>query len=413
MEEHFSTLRLSIDEHATVTFLESETIMVRPMRRDFCRLLRPVALSLLLAFPAQASPVSVGPPVMVNGKVAPYARVKKNGLIWYPASVVGYYRGISFAYDYANGKLFADGVETLIESVVVDRIVYVNLAPRVSHGDMRPGMDTLALRRQQLKAMEGASPHLDGRTDALFMEENVPDHVHPWAVAPGDRSGPIINLDPTGEEPIAAHMRPGARPPDRPPEALPGRLPRPGETTTNSQASTEERVETVRIPPADESIPDHVTTQGGPTASSTITQPAAVDSNGLQPIPEAPKQTPTRKPFDHSGKLSRSTGENSVFLVTVMGGSWSAESNNRILKLKLNQENRSKVAQSNLGSFTVRCADGTRVEASRTRSYLPDGTLDPGGARDGELIFRFSSAQTPQLVELEGALRLTVPLRLQ
>ncbi|HIB64777.1 MAG TPA: hypothetical protein EYO33_06625 [Phycisphaerales bacterium] len=386
--------------------------MGTPMRRDFVRWLRPVALSLLLALSAQASPVSVGPPVMVNGEVAPYARVKKNGLIWYPASVVGYYRGISFAYDYANSKLYADGVETLLESVVVDRIVYVNLTPRVSHGDMRPGMNTLALRREHLKAMEGASSHLDGRTDTLFMEENVPQHVHPWAVAPGDRSGPIINLDPTGEEPVAAHMRPGARPPEKPPEALPNRLPRPGESGASSQSTPPERVETVQIPPA-EGIPQHVTTQGGPSASTTISQPAAVDPNGLQPIPEPPKETPRDVPFEHSGKLTQSSAQNSVFLVTVLGGTWTAEKKSRILKLKLNQENKSKVAQSNLGSFTVRCADGSRVEASRTRSYLPDGTLDPGGARDGELIFRFSSAQTPEVVELEGALRLTVPLRLQ
>ena len=156
-----------------------------------------------------------------------------------------------------------------------------------------------------------------------------------------------------------------------------------------------------------------MTTQGGPSASNTISQPAAVDTNGLQPIPEPPKEAPKHIPFEHSGKLSQSSAQNSVFSVTVLGGTWNADDKNRILKLKLNQENRSKVAQSNLGSFTVRCADGTRVEASRTRSYLPDGTLDPGGARDGELIFRFSSAQTPQVVELEGALRLTVPLRLQ
>ena len=54
-------------------------------------------------------------------------------------------------------------------------------------------------------------------------------------------------------------------------------------------------------------------------------------------------------------------------------------------------------------------ADGQAVQAEL-------GGVDhhaPGGARDGELIFRFSSAQTPEVVELEGALRLTVPLRLQ
>jgi hypothetical protein len=99
-----------------------------------------------------------------------------------------------------------------------------------------------------------------------------------------------------------------------------------------------------------------------------------------------------------------------VFEVAVVGGDWQLGSDN-LLKLKLTQTNISKVAQSNLGSFAVRCADGTRVEASRTRSYLPDGTLAPGSLREGELVFRLVGDQKPQALELEGALGLRIPLR--
>ena len=49
-------------------------------------------------------------------------------------------------------------------------------------------------------------------------------------------------------------------------------------------------------------------------------------------------------------------------------------------------------------------------EASRTRSYLPDGTLAPGSLREGELVFRLTDEQKPQALELEGALGLSVPL---
>lgn len=384
------------------------------MKFDFLKIARPIAFTVFLSLAAGASPVVIEPPALVKGKPAPYSRVKKNGSIWYPAAVVGHYRQIVFSYDYANHKLFADGVETLIESVVVDRVVYVNLAPKVSQGDMRPGMNSLALRRAHLKSMENTSSHMQGNTDALFMSENVPTHAHPWTSSPGDRNGPIINLDPTSEEHVAAHLRPGARPPQQAPEQLPNRLPRPGENTAAEQTASQQPVETVQIPPS-EGIPRHVTSQGGPsqTHDSGVTVSTTTDATGLQPIPKDTTPKPEAKPFDSSGRLGQTSGQNSVFLVQVTGGVWQVESNNRILKLKLNQKNRSQVAQSNLGSFTVRCSDGTRVEASRTRSYLPDGTLDPGGEREGELVFRLSSAQNPEVVELEGALRLSVPLRLQ
>ena len=84
-----------------------------------------------------AGPIEITP-VVVKGELAPYSRVKKHGRIWYPASVVGHHRGINFAYDYATQKLYANGVETYIESVVVDRVVYLDISPEVTQQGMRP-----------------------------------------------------------------------------------------------------------------------------------------------------------------------------------------------------------------------------------------------------------------------------------
>jgi hypothetical protein len=353
---------------------------------------------------AVAGPIEITP-VVVKGELAPYSRVKKHGRLWYPASVVGYHRGINFSYDYATHKLFADGVETYIESVVVDRVVYLDITPQVTQQGMRPGMDSLAARQAQLKAYDGASSHLEGRTDALFMSENVPYHAHPWTQGSNDQSTPIIDLDPTQEAHMAPHMRPGARPPEAPPEKLPNRLPPPG----GQQLATDTNG-TVQVV-APEGIPKQITEQGGPAVPSTgaADEPATVDPTGLQPIPKQPDVVPDTSPFTSPGELRATTSRNSVFKVDVVEGSWQMSSD-RLLRLKLSQVNISKVAQSNLGTFAVRCADGTRVEASRTRSFLPDGTLAPGALREGELVFRLSSNQKPRTLELEGALGLSVPL---
>lgn len=379
------------------------------------RYLRRVSLSLIVGAALGSSVALAGPieitPVVVEGKLAPYSRVKKHGRLWYPASVVGYHRGIQFAYDYATKKLYANGVETYIQSVVVDQVVYVNMTPRITQQDMRPGMSDLEARRAQLDAYDSVSPHFEGRTDALFMSENVPFHAHPWVEGSVDRNAPIINLDPTHEEPLAPHMRPGARPPEAPPAQLPNRLPGPGAASVATDGNgtvqvvapdgTQGPVETVQVV-----APDSASlrpTTGGPSAT------AATDVNGLQPIPKEPEARPDTSAFSSSGKLQASSSQNSVFKVEVMSGTWQVSADN-LLRLKLTQSNISKVAQSNLGTFAVRCADGSRVEASRTRSFLPDGTLAPGSLREGELVFRLSENQRPRALELEGALGLSVPL---
>jgi hypothetical protein len=383
---------------------------VRSCLKRFCLSL--MAGAVFCGAVALAGPMEITP-VLVKGKLAPYSRVKKHNRIWYPASVVGHHRGINFSYDYATKTLFADGIETLIKSVVVDRVVYLDISPQVTADGLRPGIDSLQARRAQLRAYDGASSHLEGRSDRIFMSQNVPEHVHPWAGGSVDRS-PIIDLDPTSEAPVAPHMRPGARPPEAPPEELPNRLPQPGQQSVATEnggtvqvvapengAQSDPTVQVV----APEGMPRQVTEQGGPSTNST----ASSNTTGLQPIPKVAAPAPDTSPFNSSGKLQSTSSQNSVFKVDVMAGSWQISSDN-LLRLKLSQVNISKVAQSNLGTFAVRCADGTRVEASRTRSYLPDGTLAPGSLREGELVFRLTSNQRPQALELEGALGLSVPL---
>lgn len=373
------------------------------------RTLAGVLLASALVCPAvMAGPMEIVP-LVVEGKLLPYNRVKKYNTIWYPASVVGYRRGMNFSYDYATRKLYVNGVETYIKALVVDDTVYVNMTPEVTQADMRPGMSTLANQEAQLKAFEGASPHMEGNFDALMMSQNTPTHEHPWMAQEVDRTAPIIDLDATGEAALAPHMRPGARPAEAAPAALPSRLPPPstgGAPVTNEQG-------TVQVMPPEahsQGMPNNVTTQGGPVNSSTVApQSVAIDKSGLQPIPVAPQAQPDTSPFSSSGHLKATSGQNSVFRVSVTGGNWNA-GDDGVLHLKLSQSNLSQVAQSNLGSFAVRCADGSRVEASRTRSYLPDGTLAPGSLREGELVFRLTQGRKPRTLELEGALGLSVPL---
>ena len=225
---------------------------------------------------------------------------------------------------------------------------------------MRPGMNSLEARRAQLRALgRGQFPTWRvARTLSLCLRTCL-FHAHPWVQGSVDRNSPIIDLDPTHESAVAPHMRPGARPPEAPPEELPNRLPRPGEQTVATDSNG-----TVQIVPPDQ-MPRQITTQGGPTADSS--QP--VDANGLQPIPRAPEVKPDTSPFTSSGKLQATSSQNSVFKVDVVEGSWQVSADN-LLRLKLSQVNISKVAQSNLGTFAVRCSDGSRVEASRTRSFF-------------------------------------------
>lgn len=377
------------------------------MRR--CKSLKKICGTLIVGMvfgctAAWARPVEILP-VVVKGKLAPYSRVKKHNRIWYPASVVGLHRGVTFSYDYATGKLYADGVETYIQSVVVDDVVYLNMTPEVSQQEMRPGMSQLHSRQADLRAFESASPHMEGNTDAIFMSQNVPNHEHPWAHGAVDLASPIIDLDPTYEVDNAPLLRPGARPPEAPPENLPSRLPRPGE---EGLATNENGTIQVVVPQGPQGMPRTITTEGGPAQADSTASP--VDTAGLQPIPVQPTVAPDTSPFTSSGKLRASSSHNSVFKVDILAGDWELGVDS-ILRLKLSQTNLSKVAQSNLGSFAVRCTDGSRVEASRTRSYLPDGTLAPGGLREGEMVFRLASGQKPRALELEGALGLSVPLQ--
>lgn len=359
--------------------------------------------------PAMGAPISVGPPPVVDGKPVPMPTVKKWGQYWYPASLVGYNRGIDFAYDQATKKLYADGSELELDTLLVEGVVYIPLKPDTGADSLHPGMDALVARRETYERME--LPESAGRTDALFMENDVDMPDHPWVEERKNSapSGPVVNLDATSDGRVPAHLREGALPPQQPPAALPGTLPRPGTVPVESPPVTSQTA-----PPspatAGHGIPTRVTTQGGPPVT-VAQQPVA-----MEPIPYQAPTTISPAASENQEASSPQTftsskSQNQVFEVTVVGGDLRASAPDRLLRIKLLQKNLSPVAQANLGTFSVRCESGKRVEPVRSRSVLADGVLAPGQGRQGELLFRLAPTEVPQSLELEGTIPLTVPLK--
>ena len=310
------------------------------------------------------------------------------------------------------------------------------MPPKITVTTSRPGLAFLAEHRAEIQAIEDSSSKMKGRTEGLFLAHDLAASqghsapVHPW----GDREepsdhGPIIDLDPTSEHQDGPFMQPGVRPPQAPPARLPNHLPRVGVEHSNgatspgssSQPSGTPGVVGRSLPasPSLTTLPTNLPSgQGGPPSqsSSTIAPSGNVfsDMTGLQPIPavKARSQGPSSA-FSESGSLGPGVEENDIFRVSVPGGEWNKASREGLLKVKLVQTNISPVAQSNLGRFVLRCTDGTRIESSRTRSYLPDGTLAPLGERSGDLVFRLDAGKIPKQLELEGALRLKLLLELR
>jgi hypothetical protein len=368
-----------------------------------------------------ANPVMVGPPPMVDGKPVPMPTVKKWGQYWYPAALVGQCRGIEFAFDHATNTLYADGSVLEMDTLVVDDVVYIPIAPTLSMTDMRPGLAALQARRSKYEAEQAGMAEQQGNTDLLFMETTVDMPAHPWADAPAYvPTGPIIDLDATGVGSVPAHMSPAAMPAQAAPEHLPDHLPRATDIVPS--------VQTASYPAETGSgsgIPLRVTTHGGPqdsaapadVARSAAAPPTSGNTQlssspvGLQPIPQAVAATRgATAPSSGSLALPPSRGKNQAFEVLVLEGSLKNSASDRLLSLKLNQKNLSPVAQANLGSFALRCQDGSRVEPVKSRSVMPEGTLAPGGVREGELLFRLSPGAQPAALELEGTLPLTVTL---
>lgn len=351
---------------------------------------------------------------MVDGKLVPMPTVKKYGQYWYPASLVGFSRGLSFAFDHATNKLYVDGSELELDTIVIEGVVYIPLQPVPDTGDMRPGLSMLEARRQKYQEMEQGMPEKTGNTDMLFMQHDLDMPEHPWATGSQDiPTGPVIDLDPTGSGHVPAHLQ--TQPTSPTPESLPGRIPRvPPVVSPQPQAVS---------PPSSQGIPLRIATSGGPQSSSRemetvvlpappATSPVAVSTSptGLQPIPVTPPATPSVAP-PSAGAIAPSKGQNQAFEVSVVGGGLQSSPSDRLLTLKLHQKNLSPVAQANLGSFALRCQDGTRIEPVRSRSVMPEGTLAPGGVREGELLFRLSPGAEPQALELEGTLPLSVTLK--
>ncbi len=359
--------------------------------------------------PALGAPVSVGPPPVVDGKPVPMPTVKKWGQFWYPASLVGYNRGIDFAYDQATKKLYADGSELELDTLLVEGIVYIPLQPNTGADSLRPGMDALLSRRETYEKME--LPESAGRTEALFLENDLDMPDHPWVEDQQNKapSGPVINLDATSDGNVPAHLRAGALPAQQPPAPLPGALPRPG-TVPVASLSTAPPPSTSSPVTAGHGIPVRVTAQGGPPSAASK-EPVAMEPIPYQAPTVGPETAPGPPQNSSPQQFASSKSQNQVFEVTVVGGDLRASAPDRLLRIQLLQKNLSPVAQANLGTFSVRCESGKRIEPVRSRSVLADGVLAPGQGRQGELLFRLAPTEVPQTLELEGTIPLTVRLK--
>lgn len=367
----------------------------------------PLFLSVLtaasLAVAVWARPIPVGPPAMVDGKPVVMPIVKKWGQYWYPASLVGHNMGVEFSFDHATNTLYVDGSRLDLDTVVVDGVVYLPLKPRLSSGGLQPGEEMLKLRRHEYEALEASAPERVGNTEAMFMHTEVDVPAHPWEQEDGDPQtfGPVIDLDPSGEViPVPGTMRP-----QEAPKPLPNRV---------------SRIPAPPAPPQDPpqgpgsggSIPTMVATQGGPqgrspVALAPVTNVVAmpqVSPTGLQPIPGGVPGSITISPRE---------ARNQTFGVALLDAQVRTSGSGRTFAIKIRQTNLSPVAQANLGSYLLRCADGRSLEPVQSRSVLSSSTLAPGGSREGELVFQMTTDAVPASLELKGPVPLSVDLLMQ
>ncbi len=358
-------------------------------------------VGMLVCQSAWGNPIPVGPPATVDGKPVPMPVVKKFGQYWYPASLVGHNMGVQFSFDHATNTLYVDGSRLDMDTVVVDGVVFIPIKPRLRNGGLEPGIEMLKSRRHQYEAHEKEAPERVGNTEAMFMHTQVDVPHHPWEEDEGEDPpiGPVINLDPTGETiPVPGTMRP-----QEAPKPLPNRVSR-----IPAVAPPEPAV-APRVTTATAGQPYRVSTQGGPqggpVASEAPTLPAIAVSNsptGLQPLPTSNAAI--------SRSLKPNQARNQAFELSVLEGAWRGDGVDRLLVLKLRQTNLSPVAQANLGAFSLRCRDGSRLEPVESRSAMPLAALPPGGSRDGELVFLLGANRLPASLELEGSVPLSLVL---
>ena len=359
-------------------------------------------VGLLLCQSVWGNPIPVGPPPTVDGKPVPMPVVKKFGQYWYPASLVGHNMGVQFSFDHATSTLYVDGSKLDLDTVVVDGVVFIPIKPRLRNGGLEPGIEMLKSRRHEYEAMEKEAPERVGNTEAMLMHTKIDVPHHPWEEEEGEDPplGPVINLEPTGEViPVPGTMRP-----QEAPKPLPNRVSR------IPAAAPAEPSYTPQVAPTHPGQPYRVSTQGGPQGGPAVSSspppvasaPMNSSPNGLQPIPSSNTGS--------SRSLQPNQAKNQAFEVSVLSGSWSGESHDRFLTLKLRQTNLSPVAQANLGTFSLRCRDGSRLTPVESRSSMATSALPPGGSRDGELLFRLGAAGSPSTLELEGSVPLSVTL---
>ena len=374
----------------------------------------------ILSLPTFANPVEVLHPPIIDGKPMVMPIVKKGGRLWYAASLVSYYRKVPMAYDAATKTLYIMGAKSTVESMVVNDTLFVAMEPRVTTKNMQPGHQYLHRLKPEVEKLERSNSRHAGLTERIYMDSSVHLPNHPWGPEQEQPKGPIIDLDPTGYQgqEVPAHMRHGAHAPHHYPATLPNRLPPRGTPAppTHTQHPT-----TVTQPTAHHSQHSTTGTSGhgqhssGTSSNHGLGGPptvAAADHKvqGLEPVPQVLGPNGPAVAKMGKNRISSASGKNEVFEVQVAGGELSVSPSGGLLTIKLSQANIARVTQSNLGTFAVRCTDGSLAQAVRSRTYLPGKMLKPGQAREGRLVFRLAPNATPKSVELEGALPLVLPV---
>lgn len=386
-------------------------------------------LALGMLTPALAEPGAVGPPTTVNGVPNVSPPIVKNGVKYYPAVLVGEAMNVVFTWDAATHTLYANGVPSPLEPLIVDEQVYLPIEPystelsdapdpRYRVNPTLPGESAMRARYARAKqVMPNDRPEI-ARVDDNYMHYNMQLPAHPWLTNRAVPNYPGMSRDDTSENALPQHMRQGAAPPNPgvDPNQLPNHLPPPGSTPPPEQ--------TLAVQPAgpgvQTGVPLRHTRRGGPGSlergaePAPAPQPVALDpyaSPNTAYATPAPKARPTFNFQAHSEK-------NSIFEVAVhdvqlsrnLQGVYPSAEGKQWVAAKVTQKNLSFVLQVEPGIFALRDRDGKRYPAVSQHTQLAEESIPPGEKRQGVVVFELPDTAIPTRLELEGTMPLKVDL---
>ncbi|MCA9790510.1 MAG: DUF4352 domain-containing protein [Candidatus Eremiobacteraeota bacterium] len=386
-------------------------------------------LALGMLAPALAEPGAVGPPTTVNGVPNVSPPIVKNGVKYYPAVLVGESMNVVFTWDPATHTLYADGVPSPLEPLIVDEQVYLPIEPystqlsdapdpRYRVNPTLPGETAMRARYTRAKQIMPNDREEIARVDDQYKHYDVQVPAHPWLTNRVVPNYPGMSRDDTSESTLPAHLRGGAAPPNPgvDPNQLPNHLPPPGSTPPAEQ--------TLSMQPATSGVQTGVplrhSTRGGPGSlergreTPAPTQPVALD-------PYAAPQTAYAKPAAKARPtftFHPNSEKNSVFEVAVhdvqlsrnLNGVFPAAEGKQWVAAKVTQKNLSFVLQVEPGIFALRDRDGKRYPAVAQHTQLAEDSLPPGENRQGVVVFELPDTAIPSRLELEGTMPLKVEL---